>query len=358
MLHELHTKVALISFLGIFLFNTLAESGTTKVGQEVLLVSGKGSDITNNKAIMGKAKRKFITQKRVLGLIDVAAEKEDTDRQAAYWNTYHCQNNLVSSRTKSYGTYCKNRFCTVCCSIRKAEIINRYLPVIEMWHDPHFVTLTVKACNANRLKEMIGKVIEGFQRIKNKQKKRHQRGTGIKLVGVKSLECNFNPVKKTYNPHLHIIVPNREIADILVREWLKLWTPKFTSSKAQFTRKVDDAERDLIEIIKYGSKIFTEPDVNKKSKLNNSHQIYVAALDNILAAMKGKRIFERFGFNLPQSIEPSKPSQTELKDFDEWEYVTSKSDWENKRSEEVLTGYQPTPELSVLLSDNINMALD
>ena len=30
--------------------------------------------------------------------------------------------------------------------------------------------------------------------------------------------------------------------------------------------------------------------------------IYAHALDNILFAMKGKRIFERFGFNLPQQL--------------------------------------------------------
>ena len=56
---------------------------------------------------------------------------------------------------------------------------------------------------------------KAFSIIKERCKKRHQRGTGIQLIGIKSLECNFNPQKKTYNPHFHIIVPNKEIATLL-----------------------------------------------------------------------------------------------------------------------------------------------
>ncbi len=36
--------------------------------------------------------------------------------------------------------------------------------------------------------------------------------------------------------------------------------------------------------------------------------IYAAALDNIFKAMKGLRIFERFGFNLPNEL-VQKPMQ-------------------------------------------------
>ncbi len=55
--------------------------------------------------------------------------------------------------------------------------------------------------------------------------------------------------------------------------------------------------------MEYGSKIFTEPDVNKKSNEKNKAKIHVAALNNIFQAMKGHRIFDRFGFNL---LEPNK----------------------------------------------------
>jgi hypothetical protein len=174
------------------------------------------------------------------------------------------------------------------------------MPVIQQWESPYFVTLTVKAVTASKLKHLIKKGLrKAFHQINEKYRKKHLRGTGIKLVGIKSLECNFNPLKKSYNPHYHLIVANKEIAEILVKEWLEKWTPKFASHKAQYIRQVTNKEHDLIEIVKYGSKIFTEPDVNKKSNGSNTSNIHAAALHNIFNAMKGVRIFDRFGFNLP-----------------------------------------------------------
>lgn len=79
-------------------------------------------------------------------------------------------------------------------------------------------------------------------------------GRGKKLVGVRSLECNFNPLKQTYNPHFHIITKDKETAEVLLKEWLKLWTPNFALKYGQDLRRVYNLESGLIEIIKYGSK--------------------------------------------------------------------------------------------------------
>jgi hypothetical protein len=317
---------------------------------------GNGSDLNNSDALKGRAKRKTITQTIILSLMDVAKQKGDIEKQTAYWNTYHCQSNVISSEGKLYGKYCKNRFCTLCCSIRKAEIINKYLPIIKQWEEPYFVTLTVKSCNADKLRLMTSKVLQGFSKIRAKHKKRHQRGNGIKLIGVKSLECNFNPKKQTYNPHLHLIVANKEIGELIVKEWLKIWTSKFTNRLGQDIRKVFDVETNLIEIIKYSSKIFTEPDMKKKNKDDNSHQIYVSALDTILTAMKGKRIFERFGFNGEKTL--STPIQQEprvVTNYEEWEFNPKKSDWENVENEKPLTGYKINSQLSAILENAIDL---
>jgi len=92
---------------------------------------------------------------------------------------------------------------------------------------------------------------------------------------------------------------------ILTDDW-----PNLEKVKGRFLFVIDEKEEKiepvynlenaLIEIIKYGSKIFTEPDLKKKGNLKTPPKIYDRALDNILVAMKGKRIFERFGFNLPE----------------------------------------------------------
>lgn len=336
---------------------TLGQNGTNKTGQKSVFISGNGSDLSNDEALKGRAKRKFITQNMMLNLMDVAKEKGDDKKHKAYWNTYYCQNRVTSVEGRLYGNYCKNRFCTLCCSIRKAEIINKYYPIIEQWEEPYFVTLTVKACSANRLRVMVKKVMQGFQMIKERHKKNFQRRKGIKLIGVKSLECNFNPVKKTYNPHLHLIVANKEMAEILIKDWLKLWTSKFAQRQAQDMREIFNVETGLIEIIKYGSKIFTEPDMKKKGE-NASYQIYVAALDNILTAMKGIRIFERFGFNAEKKEQIDIKESKRVTKYEEWEFNSQLFDWQNKTTDEVLTGYRPKPQLSAILSNCVNKTLE
>ena len=297
----------------------------------------------------------------ILALIDVVKAKGEPEREQAYWNAYYCLNNVIVSDGKLYGRYCKNRYCTICSAIRKADTINRYSPAISQWEDVHFVTLTVKSCTAKNLNKWIGRMLKAFKLIHNRCKKRHQRGLGIKLIGIKSLECNFNPLMKTYNPHYHIIVPSKEVAELLKKEWIYQWRPvpkttnryKYTIPSAQKISKVTSLEHSLIETIKYGSKIFTEPDLNKKSKQPIKPMIYAYALDNILVAMKGKRIFERFGFNLPKQP-PKKCTSKLIENFETWIFPNDANDWVNPETGEALTGYLQPSELSHLLNECIN----
>ncbi len=72
---------------------------------------------------------------------------------------------------------------------------------------------------------------------------------------------------QTYNPHYHIIVPSREVAVLLKKEWLKQWRPndksankyKYTSPAAQDLRPVVNLEMALIEPIKYRVQLLAIP---------------------------------------------------------------------------------------------------
>ena len=336
---------------------TLVESETNKARQSNVMVNGEGSDLYNIEALKGRAMRKTRTQIMMLNLIKIAEENGEPELEKAYWNTYYCQQNLISVGGRFYGKYCKNRFCSLCCSIRKAEMINKYYPVLKKWKEPYFLTLTVKSCNARNLNRYIAKFIQGFKRIVAKYRKRYQRGTGIKLVGVRSLECNFNPKRKTYNPHFHIITKDKKTAEIILAEWLKLWTPKFAKRPAQNMQPVRDLESGLIEIIKYGSKIFTEADLKDKAKGEQTVYIYLKALDTILTAMKGKRIFDRFGFDLPQQTTRKRIKPQLLCNYDEWEYNPELTDWQNVLTGEALSGYELPFSLQAILENNINTTM-
>ena len=145
-----------------------------------------------------------------------------------------------------------------------------------------------------------------------------------------------------------------------MKEWIKQWKPigesyryKYTSPRAQKISKVTSLEHSLIETIKYGSKIFTEPDLKKKSKKSIPPMIYAYALDNILVAMKGKIIFDRFGFNLPPQS-TSKNKTKLVNNYDTWLFPNDATDWINPQTGETLTGYLQPVELSYLLNECIN----
>jgi len=295
-----------------------------------------------------------------LSLINNADKYGNSEYKKSYWNTYRCQNKVYSVDGRIYTKYCKNRFCTVCTANRKADIINRYFPVINKWEVPYMVTLTIKAIPYFRLRLLLQKVLQGFSRIKDKYRKRSQRHTGKKLVGIKSLESNFNPITKTYNPHLHIIVANKEMADFLKMEWLLLWKKTngtiWTVEAGQKVEKIKNKEAALIEVAKYASKIFTEPDINKKIKGKGDRTIHIAALDNIFHAMKGLRIFERFGFNLPKEDKKVIVAKV-VKDYEKWVYERTKFDWINTTNNKALSEYIPDPHLIGLLENKIDNQL-
>lgn len=333
--------------------NTLAQSGGAAGVNPAVIIQGHGSELLNDKAITGRAKRKVIAQSLALALVDIARSKDDAEMERAFWNTYHCQSHIISHENRLYGKYCKNRHCPLCCSIRKAVLINKYLPTIRQWDAPCFVTLTVKACRAARLREILKAMIRGFRIITTKVRKRSKaNGTG-KMQGIRALECCFNPARCTYNPHFHVIVPNQETGESLIREWLRIWTPKFAIRKAQHLRPVGDLESDLIETIKYGAKIFTEPDLDKKMQSNVNPAIYAAALYNIYDGMKGLRLFERFGFNTPPSKDAAIPARA-ITDYTEWLFVPEYHDWIGADNEQVLSNYSLPPELAELLGNCID----
>jgi hypothetical protein len=101
-------------------------------------------------------------------------------------------------------------------------------------------------------------------------------------------------------------VPGKETAELLISEWLRVWGRSYTHQDAQHYRKVEDCEKDLVEVIKYEAKIITEPDEKGRIGKKGTATIYARALDNIYKSMKGCRLIDRFGFNLPKGSKREK----------------------------------------------------
>jgi len=61
-------------------------------------------------------------------------------------------------------------------------------------------------------------------------------------------------------------VKNREIKKAIIVEWLRICGKYKVGVSGQYNHKVRNLEKDLIEVIKYGSKNFTELDPNANDK--------------------------------------------------------------------------------------------
>lgn len=171
---------------------------------------------------------------------------------------------------------------------------------------------------------------------------------------VRSLECNFNPYKRTYNPHFHLIVPDIETAEILVKEWLALWTfpepgkKPLANRKGQYYRPIKDMTTDLVEVIKYGTKVFTDPEGKKKPK--GIVKMYPRAFYNIIVAMKGLRLFSSVGFILPKKDKEERHPARVVTDYEEWVHAAELQNWTNTERWEQLFDQNPDAGLEELLT--------
>lgn len=334
--------------------NTLGVSGTGYSPKPTEIIEGRGSDLNQKGYRKNRAKRKLIGMTLAKPLADIAKNKGREDLAASFWGMYYCQSELIVHDGKTHGYYCRQRFCPMCSSIRKAGLINKYKPIIAKWEDPYFVTLTVLVCKAQGLKAKLKKVKDVFELITNRLKQRHKRGKGIKVLGVRSIECNYNPTEKTYNPHIHLIVPNKQAANLLMSTWLKEWGVWQATGEHQHKRNIKDLEHDLVETIKYGTKFFTEPDPRDKKK-NVSRHVYLKAMYNIISAMRNMKQFHHFGFSLPKAEVSEKREPRVVSDFSKFEYYLGGGDWIDTETGNPLTAYQPATELLEMLQERINI---
>lgn len=175
--------------------------------------------------------------------------------------------------------------------------------------------------------------------------------------GKKPYRDNKKGPNNRNNPHFNILVPNKEVAELLLMEWIKLWGPEYVNRKGQYCEAVRNREKILLEVIKYCTKVFTDPDKDRKFTTIKGHKIYVKAFYNIYVAMRGHRIFERFGFNLPPGAGKREPKSTEVSHFITWKYSLKHNDWVGEDVAGLLTLFEPEPHLIHILK-NIDTELE
>ena len=163
--------------------DTLAQS-RTEAPRKYVDIGGQGIDSQDTTHLIKLAKKKLICQNMIMSVIKAAEKKGNGDLIKTYWNSFYCRHRMYEKEGRLYGAYCKNRICTICSANRKADLINKYYPLLKTWTDCRFVTLTIKAVPAKHLSSRIDEMEEAFHLIKERSRKKSYRG-GKLLRGIK-----------------------------------------------------------------------------------------------------------------------------------------------------------------------------
>jgi hypothetical protein len=151
---------------------------------------------------------------------------------------------------------------------------------------------------------------------------------GLKLKGLKKIECTYNSIRNDYHPHFHLILEGKKEAEQLVSLWLK----QYPTAERKCQKIVKADSNSLVELCKYFTKIV------------NKDKFYPKNMDIIFQAMKGKRTFQPIGIKKIVSEEVDEiqgQEQSFIKPQNEtftWEQ--SIMDWVSA-SGEVVADYNP-----------------
>jgi hypothetical protein len=251
--------------------------------------------------------------------------------EQSYRNTIYCAGVQSQSNGMIRARYCSNRWCPVCGRIKMGKAINSYLPVVEEWDDPYFVTLTVENIYVEGDLHML---IEHMMGAFNAVKRKLHRDLGG-LTALRKLECTYG---KGYHPHFHVIVDGREAAYALRDQWLA-FAPRYTGQRVELVAQdVQKANMvSLVELFKYATKLCVKGPAGVQ---------YVSPkhLDVIFRALRNRRTYQSYGFKVAKDVEDVTDVESRVEAFTQveervlWLWDQDSADWIDHHTGELLTG--------------------
>lgn len=316
-------------------------------GLDTISISAENAKAETRKALKKRAKRKYITQAIITRLAQLNSPLKDS-----YLLSYDCGNTITQKDGKLTSKYCNSRWCLTCNAIRTAKMIKGYRGQLEAMKEPYFVTLTSRNVKGWQLQSEINRFLGGKKHkvelvpLKQRMQKHYKpeketlkkRDTGVfkkimeamrkrgtPINGIRKLEVTHNASADTYNPHFHLIIDGKEVAQDIVKLWLK--HNENAKEAAQDIRPADDEA--ILELMKYSTKLA-------------SKDTDMEALDIILRALYGRRIIQPMG-NIKKVSEEVDDIDAVIETESETEavYVWSESDWYDMETGEALSGYIP-----------------
>ena len=237
------------------------------------------------------------------------------------------------------GIYCNQRWCSTCTAIKTAKFIDAYKHELEAHQDYYFVTLTIKSDQiyAKDLKGKLAEMILAWKRINANARKLKEREQELIWHGMRKIECTYRD-NGTFHPHFHVLVRGEAVAERIITEWLNHFPTSIRT--AQKSIKADAGINH--ELFKYHTKLISGSSKDKKSR-----KVDPVALDAVLQAMIGRRVFHNFG-TFKKKLDETELGTLEQQEFEIeerpmiWNWVQKHHDWLDLESGEVLSGYNPS----------------
>ncbi len=284
-----------------------------------------------------RARSKFITNTIAVPLSSICSPLENS-----YKTTLRCSGNLTEAEGSLSGLYCGQRWCVVCSRIRTARMVAGYLPQLEAMSDKWFVTTTVPNVRGDALADRISEMLRVATLINRNLKEKKK----LKYSSLRKLECTYNAVRRDYHPHFHFIFDSEEAARAYHAQWLERFPE--CSPKAQDVRPADT--KAVKELFKYFTKIAASKRYSKITGKVVDYSVHIGPLDVMFQAMKGRRVFQPCGIvkAVSEEIEPSfsLPTERDLTACYSW----MGTDWIDRSTGRVLTGWEPSSAVKELAS--------
>lgn len=272
----------------------------------------------------------------------------------SYENTFHCASQLQQHDKVLNAKWCKNRWCPACNRNKMGLMINTYGPRLNKEKNLWFLTLTRPNVPAEQLREELGKYQEIWRELSLKYWFKKFLKTGC--IGIRKIECTYNPTRDDYHPHLHLLISDEEFAKKIFYEWIHYDHGVFVSADAQDLRPAQDAGG-YLEIFKYFTKLIAK-DGQKREFFDAIH------MNIIFEAMAGRRVYFRIGsrsaWGCDEVTEEQEDEVAALQieeDEDKiwtWMQRSNYFGYYNVESGEVLTEMKPTKHLKQILDNSEN----
>lgn len=248
-------------------------------------------------------------KKQSLVIADCLQNHHDTRRRG--YNIKYCGTDLTFSETVSnriklvQANFCKDRLCPMCTWRRSLKLFGQTRQLMGLITAKEqlryiFLTLTVRNCAAEDLRQTIDDLIKGFARLMRRKEVKD------KTVGaVRQLEVTFNAnsysnAYMTFHPHLHVIFAVRQSyftsrkSDLYMigqRQWRKMWAECMS---LDYDPQVDvrtiygKPEQAVAEVSKYPVKMSTLVGIKRDD--DRDFAVY-----NMAVGLVSKRLIEYYG---------------------------------------------------------------